>query len=184
VKYFEWLGQPCTGNVRFRSRHINDFWMMEGSPVTSIDEPITAAWASAEYPAFDFGTASNAWPICSQGMRDVLETLEPGSVQYLPFYWYSKLDGSPAGYVMQLLRRIDSLDRQRTVVRRNWIPINEFGDFGVRHPIVLAVAAIGDERLFRIHGKCLSIVVREDLMVAIRRAGYHSQRFDLLESVE
>jgi hypothetical protein len=76
------------------------------------------------------------------------------------------------------------LDRGKTKVRNNWEPINDWGDFGTYRPLVVNRALIGDKRLFRIKGKCGSIVIREDLKDAIETAGFKGQRFDLLECSE
>jgi hypothetical protein len=106
----------------------------------------------------------------------------PGVVQFLPFRLRKKdTFEEVTGYsVGQILSFVDCLDRKRTVVRNNWEPVNEFGDFAIRWPAVLNVALIGDERLFRIRGYSVCIVVRRDLKDTIEKSGFAGQRFDPL----
>jgi hypothetical protein len=66
-------------------------------------------------------------------------------------------------------------------VQDGWKPINDRGDFGTLHPIVLSRRLIGEAMLFRIQGHCRTIVVSEDFKQAIEEAGFLGQRFDLLE---
>jgi hypothetical protein len=116
-------------------------------------------------------------------MRQLMEEIVPDVIQFLPFR-FQRPDGSGqvVGYcVGQILSLIDCLDRAKTKVRKNWEPINAFGDFSTYRPLILSRALIGDGRLFRINGDCGTIVIREDLKDAIEREGFKHQRFDLLE---
>jgi len=126
------------------------------------------------------------WPIFSPAMHRLMDGLVPGLIQFLPFR-FQRPDGTGqvAGhFVGQILCIVDCLDRAKTKVRSNWNPINEWGDFNTYRPLVVSRTLIGDKRLFRIKGNCLSIVIREDLKDEIEHAGFTGQRFDLLECTE
>lgn len=116
-------------------------------------------------------------------MRSFLEKEAAGLVQYLPFR-LRRPDGTGnvQGYfVGQILRLVDCLDRERTEVRLNWEPVNEFGDFDTYRPLVIKESMLGNERLFRLKGASRTIVMREDLKDAMAIAGFAGHRFDLLE---
>ena len=186
MKYYEWLGDLDSVEIRFPDRQFNGFFMTEGKPVIGWNEYLIAVYLCPDPPQFGFGMACNAWPVFSPGMRKLMEDLAPGLIQFLPFR-FQRPDGTGqiTDYcVGQLLKRVDSLDRTQTKVRNNWEPINAWGDFGVFPPIVLRRSLIGEEKLFRIQGKCITMVIREDLKTAIENAGFKSQRFDLLECTE
>lgn len=183
MKFYEWLGDLDSVEVQFPDRQFNGFWMVEGSPVIGWNEYLIAVYLCPQTPVFEFGLADNAWPIFSPGMRNLIEVIATGLIQFLPFRFQrpNGTDQVNSYYVGQVLTLVDCLDRKRTQVRKDWEPINEWGDFGTYRPFVLSRALIGDERLFRIRGNCRSIVIREDLKEAIENAGFCSQRFDLLE---
>jgi len=183
MKYYEWLGELDAVEVRFPDLQFNGFWMVEGQPVIGWNEYLIAVYLCPNTPVFDFGLAGPAWPVFSPRMRRLMEGLAPGLIQFLPFR-FQRPDGTGqiTGYcVGQILNLVDCLDRVKTKVRKSWDPINDFGDFDTYRPLVVSRSLIGDERLFRIKGKCGSIVIREDLKKAIEDGGFKGQRFDLLE---
>jgi hypothetical protein len=183
MNYYEWLGNLDAIEIRFPDRQFNGFWMVEGSAVIGWSEYFIAVYLRPNAPRFFFGMARNAWPVFSTEMRSLMEDIALGLIQFLPFR-FQRPDGSGqvTGYfVGQILRRVDCLDRERTKVRNNWAPINNWGDYGTYRPIVLSRSLIGEEKLFRIQGMCGSIVISEDLKDTIEGAGFNSQRFDLLE---
>jgi hypothetical protein len=186
MKYYEWLGEVDAVEIRFPDRQFNGFFMVEGQPVIGWNEYLIAVYLCAEIPVFDFGLAVPAWPIFSPRMRTFVESIAPRLIQFLPFR-FQRPDGTGqvADYcVGQILKLVDCLDRAKTKVRNNWQPINDWGDFATYRPLVVSRVLIGEERLFRIKGKCGSIVIREDLKDAIENAGFKGQRFDLLECSE
>jgi hypothetical protein len=185
MRYYEWLGEIDAGAIRFPDRQFNGFWMVEGRPVIGWNEYMIAVYLCSEVPVFDYGRSCDSWPVFSPRMRKVMEEYAPGLIQFLPFR-FQRPDGSGqvTGYcVGQILRLIDCFDRTRTKVRKNWDPINAFGDFDTYWPsdVVLSSTPIGEERLFRVRGNSDSIVIREDLKTAIQRTGFEGQRFDPLE---
>ena len=188
MKYYEWLGDLDSIEIRFPDRQFNGFFMVEGKPVIGWHDYLIAVYLCPDAPVFGFGLARNAWPVYSPKMRKLMEQVVPGVAQFLPFR-FQRPDGTGqvAGYcVGQILKRIDCLDRNRTKVRQNWEPINEWGDFATYWPsgVVLNRSLIGEETLFRIKGHCRSIVIREDLKHAIENEGFMGQRFDLLDCSE
>jgi len=186
MNYYEWLGELDAIEIRFPDRQSNGFWMVEGTPVIGWSEYLIAVYFCPDPPVFDFGLADNAWPVFSPQMRRLMEAIAPGLIQFLPFR-FQRPDGTgqvTSYCVGQLLRRVDCLDRTRTKVRNNWQPVNSWGDLGIYRPIVVSRRLIGEERLFRIQGKCGSIVIREDIKDAIENAGFKGHRFDLLECTE
>lgn len=160
MKYFEWLGD-ITG-VNFPEAHFREkWWMVECEPVSGWDDALVGTYdpdavglPPKKPPTFHFGLALNGWPICSAPMREFLEANASGLAQFLPFVLQtSQPPGRLQGYsVVQFLRSIDCLDRVRTQVRKDWKPVNEFGDVGIRWPVTLVQAAMRDESLFRIKG--------------------------------
>lgn len=180
MSYYEWWGELDAIEVRFPERSFNNYWMVEGRPVEGWNDKITAAYTTPSPPVFDFGLADNAWPIFSFRMCDFLENAIPDVIQFLPFRLQRPNGmGRIASYsVGQVLKCVDCLDRKRTQVRENWQPINEFGDFGTRHPIVLSRQLIGDGKLFRVIGNCGPIVVSDEIKKAIEKSGFREQRFD------
>ncbi len=188
MKYYEWLGNLDSVEIRFPTSEYNGFWMVEGKPVIGWHEYLIAVYLCPDTPVFDFGLARNAWPICSPQMRRLLEEKARELIEFLPFR-FQRLDGSGqvTGYsVTQILRLVDCLDRSRTKVRNNWEPINKYGDFATYWPVdvVLDRSLIAQKTVFRVKGHCGSIVIREDLKNAIEDAGFKEQRFDLLECSE
>ena len=134
-------------------------------------------------PVFDFGLTCNGWPVFSPRMQSLIEDKAPGLVEFLPFR-FQRPDGTGqvTGYcVGQILKLVDCLDRSRTKVRDNWEPLNSWGDFGTLRPFFLTRSLIGNEMLFRIKGKCGSIIIREDLKSIIENGGVGVQRFDLVD---
>src|SRR5262249_39846271 len=90
--------------------------------------------------------------------------------------------GELEGYsVGQILTPVDCLHRARTQVASEWQPINEFGDFGVRWPFVLDRRRLQGDKLFRIAGHSVCIVIREDLATRMIDAGFTEQCFEALE---
>jgi hypothetical protein len=184
MNYFEWWGELDSIEIIFPDRQFNGFFMVEANPVIGWNEYLIAVYLSEHTPRFDFGIARNSWPVASPLMRTFLEAQLPGLVQYLPFR-FQRFDGSAqvTGYhVCQFLEHVDCIDRTKTKVRKDWEPINSYGDFATLQPLVLDKRLIGDARLFRIKGCCGTIVIREDLKSLIERAGFKGQRFDLMES--
>lgn len=186
MNYFEWWGDLDAIGAGFPASHFGAWWMVEGRPVTGWDDGVVATYTDEDVLSSNFGLAENSWPICSKSMRICLESHAPGLVQFLPFQ-LARPDGSGkvGGFcVCQILGLVDCLDRSRTKVRNQWEPVNDCGDFGVFRPISLSRSLIGNECLFRIKGKCSSIVIREDLKNAIEAAGFVGQRFDAIECCE
>jgi len=184
MNYYQWLGQLST--ISFPEDDFNGWWMVEGTEVEGWDERLIAVYPADEAPNFDFTEAMNSWPVFSSKMRGFLAKEAPGMIQFLPFR-LQREDGTAEvlGFcVGQVLRVIDCLDRNRTKVANDWKPINEFGDYDTRGPLVLDRNLIGKERLFRIRGDCLHIVIREDLRDAIEGAGFAGHRFDLLDATD
>lgn len=183
MRYYEWLGELDAIEVNFPERNYNDYWMVEGCPVVGWDKSLTAIYNTHTPPVFHFGLASNAWPVFSDKLRSFFEQRYPGVIQFLPFVMRNSNGNKNESnyFVGQLLRLIDCLDRERTKVRANWKSINEWGDFGTYHPIVLSQQLIGSEFLFRVKGKCITIVIREDVVEEMGIAGFNGQRFDLLD---
>jgi hypothetical protein len=189
VNYFEWLGEITS--VEFPEPHYRErWWMVEGRPVEGWDGKLVGTYNPARAglksptPQFHYGMALNSWPIFSPMFREFLEQTTPGLIQFLPFQLQAskKARGPQISYfVGQFLRLIDCLDRERTPVANNWEPINEYGDFDTRWPLVLSRKLIVDERLFRIRGDCGHIIIREDLKRAIENNGFTNQRFDSIE---
>jgi len=190
VRYFRWLGE-ITG-VEFPQLDYKErWWMVECSPVDDWDGQVTGTYTpkrvglKSREPQFNFGLALNSWPIFSTELKEFLEREAGGHIQFLPFQlrvgrWRPR---KMTGYfVGQFLRLVDCLDRKLTAVRDNWQPVNDYGDFGIRHPAVLSTAAIGGENLFRVLGYRVCIVIREDLKDAIEKHGFAPQRFDLMEA--
>ena len=183
MNFYEWLGELGPVNIDFPEDEFQGWWMVEGRPVPEWDNKIVATLHGDDPATFDFGLTENSWPVCSSKMRDFLATVVPGLVQYLPFRLHIERDQSELTRfsVCQFLKLVDCLDRKRTRVRDNWQPINAFGDFATYRPFVLRRDLIEENKLFRINGKCRSIVVREDLKEAIENAGFTGQRFDLVD---
>ena len=186
MTYYEWLGEPDAVEIGFPDRQFNGFWMVEGEPVIGWNEYMIAVYLCADTPVFDFGLGVDGWPLFSPRMRNLMEDIAPGLIQYLPFR-FQRPDGTGqvvGYYVGQMLRLVDCLDRVRTKVGNGWEPINNFGDFGTYRPFFISRHLTSDERLFRIRGNSQSIVIRQDLKQAIEEAGFRGQRFDLLECSE
>jgi hypothetical protein len=182
MNYYEWWGEPEAVDVDFPEDDFEGWWMVEGRELPAWDSNLKAAYHGEVPISFHFGLADNGWPVFSREMRQFLEKAAPAMVQFLPFKLLVECVGKVVtGFcVGQVLRLLDSLDRERTKVRNNWQPINGWGDFGTLRPIVLKENVLADNKLFRIKGQCRSIVVRQDLKEAIERAGFTGQRFDLL----
>jgi len=182
MNYYQWLGQLAT--VSFPDDDFNGWWMVEGTEVHGWDERLIAVYPAEDPPTFDFTEAMNGWPVFSRELRDFLTGKARGVLQFLPFR-LQREDGTGEvlGFsVGQVLRVIECLDRSRTKVANAWQPINPLGDYGTRGPLVLNRRLIGDQRIFRIKGDCLHIVIREDLRDGIDAAGFTGHRFDLLEA--
>jgi hypothetical protein len=188
MRYFDWLGE-ITG-VEFGSRHfLRKWWMREGSPVQGWDENMVGTYAPERVgldpgpPRFNFGFAINGWPIASAAMRTFLDTNAPGAVQFLPFRLeVERPRRDLEGYcVCQFLEFVDCLDKRRTHSADSWETTNEFGDFELRTPIVFATANIGDQRLFRVAGYSVCILMREDLRQSMEHAGFTGHNFKTVE---
>ncbi|TWT36827.1 hypothetical protein KOR34_17720 [Posidoniimonas corsicana] len=124
----------------------------------------------------DFTVASGrSWPIFSARMKQFVEGLVPGDLQYLPFRLVNDPDKPkiPARtmYLGNVLTVVDCIDRQRTKVRNDdWTP-RPNGMFEVRGPVWLRRSLIADERLFVIGGTP-TMVLREDVKELIEAEGF------------
>lgn len=184
MNYFEWIGDLNAIKIHFPERSFRDYWMVEGNPVIGWDENLTATYSCNNSPDFDFGLADNGWPVFSQRMRSVIEQYSSQLVQFLPFRLVYGINSKNASgyFVGQILKLVDCLDRVNTKVRNTWLPINEWGDYGTIHPIVIDNSKIKDVPIFRIYGKCITIVVREDIINLLKSLGINPRRHDIIDS--
>lgn len=121
------------------------------------------------------GVEDWAWaesPVCSQRMREVVDTLCPGMVQYLPLQvLYRKEVMFPAGtyWVMNLLDSVDCIDEPTS---ESFIA----GDFPGANKVYMKVCIDvdripPDKHLFRLHGCGVKIVTSKVLREALQAAG-------------
>lgn len=185
MKYFEWLGDLNRIDITFPSSHFRErWWMAEGQHVEGWDPDLVAHYTVPEALEFNFGYAKNGWRLFSPAFRSWFDQLHDGLIQFLPFRLRLRENEvvESLGYcVGQILNLVDCLNRDRTTVRDNWKEINSIGDFGVIPPFALSKKLIGNHKLFRIKGKSISIVMREDLRQEMEDAGFTGQRFDDIE---
>lgn len=131
------------------------------------------------------GVEDWAWsesPVCSQRMREVVDTLCPGMVEYLPLQvLYRNQVIFPAGayWVMNLLDSVDCIDEPRS---ESFIAGNFPGANKVYMKVCIDVDRIPpDKHLFRLHGQSNIIVTSKVLREALQAAGVtgvNSSSFD------
>ncbi len=178
MDYFIWTGDRSADpnvrhwHVQFPIWTMEEWTMREGKRVENWRDDILAQYPPFRVPT-DFPVVLSDWHVFSARLRRLIETQQPGDVQYLAFELRSSFrDGAQiTGYsVANHLVLLDCMDRERSESYSNWEPVNPIGDFGVDEP-VLSLSRIGDHRLFRVKGDSGTVVIREDLKRCIEDAG-------------
>jgi hypothetical protein len=180
-KYYEWLPEPIGGDFEFPEDDFFRWRMVKGVPVIDWDRNVQAVHRGKKPVSFHFGLTNSLWLIFSAKMRKLLKRYVPEFVNVLPFRLVLQDGSEVKAYGVGQLLLVDCLDRDRTKVKNNWMPVNDFGDVGAYDPIVLNRTLIADNVLFRVKGKCSMVVVRDDLKEIIEHAGFDGQRFNELE---
>ena len=188
MKYYEWSqnmrGEPDGRETWFIDLpYMDELGVEDVAPIEDWDERLIGTYPPGDCPRRDFPVTANDWPLYSPRLRDLMEDLASGLIRYLPIRLQT-----PEGEgetredcVVQYLRRVECIDRERTEVKDGkWEPINCIGDFATRGPLCLVREKIENERLFRIQGDGLSVVIRQDLKEAIEEAGMTGCEFDEL----
>jgi hypothetical protein len=178
MDYFIWTGD-CSADPNLRHWHVQfpiwtmeEWTMCEGKPVENWREDLIAQYPPYGAPT-DFPIVLSDWHVFSARLRGLIETEQPGDVQYLQFDLRSSLRNGTqiTGYsVANHLVLLDCIDRERSESYSNWVPVNPIGDVGVEEP-VLSRSRIGNHRLFRVKGESGTVVIRDDLKRRIENAG-------------
>ncbi len=136
----------------------------------------------------DFALSTVLVPIHSARLKAFIEEIAPGEVQYLPLKIYNKGTGEIEGYhIGNVLKIIDCLDRENTIHQETESKDSRSGRSGKlseKKNIVLNPALIGDAKIFRLKDWEFMIIVRDDVVKAVKKSGFSASRFSLIKMTD
>jgi hypothetical protein len=119
----------------------------------------------------DLSMASASWHVMSGRMRDVIDSVAPKAIQFLPAKVRTiigKVEKDPY-CVANYLHLVDVLHRKASKVDESRWKKDETGQFeGLIEP-VLDLKLLKDHSIFRVQGASELVVFREDTVAAIRK---------------
>jgi hypothetical protein len=200
MRYFRWV--PYSGadedesesvwSLSIQLKNIQEWDLMLGKYIEGWDTNTTAVYdEDIEYT--DFPIATGLLPVYSTRLKLLMENLGLEDIQYLPLRIRRRDGGKEVDgyYIANYLNVIDCLDRERSVYQV-WTKDNLL--FWEKRPFMLGTfrdvtkAVIdskkpGDTPIFRLWGWEMMVVVREDVKLAIERAGITGCVFREIEVV-
>lgn len=172
--------------IEFSRRDYNGFWMVEGATVPDWNPNLIGNFTTNDFLAVDYSLALNSWPVFSQRLRELIEQIAAGAIQFLPFRLLDRFGNHEVTgyYVGQILEIVDCLDRSRTkVANDDWTPINKYGSLRIREPFVLNKNLAAGHHLFRLLGCRARIVVSAEFKHAVEMANMLGIGFTPMQSV-
>jgi len=193
-RYYEWVFRRFTSKTEvlsvwhFKMRGLAPWDLLAGTPID--------IWSERNYVLCrkngikeDFILSNHPIPVHSTRLKEFIEKIAPGEVQYLPIRicnyrnHFEEIEGYYAGNTLKVL---DCVDRRQTPA------LPEIGNRtrgmyrkpGEKVNVVLNPASIGDEKIFRICGWESMLIVREDVVKAIKKAGFTAGRFTKMKMTD
>jgi hypothetical protein len=172
--------------------NISDADIKSGNKIDNWDNNTTAYYEDdSEYTDYPF--PSGLVPVYSLRLKNLMEAMNIPGIQYLPLRVMRQDRAKELfGYhIANYLNVIDCLDREKSVyevlTKDNLFMWEKrphmLGSFGDVRKAVLNFEKIGDVPIFRLWGWKMMVIVREDLKIAIEKAGITGCEFSKLEVV-
>ena len=196
MRFYEWTSTSENNSIVWHL-HIhnwrNDFelsWRLAEARPFGEGEWIQEAPAEwdEEGPLTDMPFNPN-FHLVSPRLKALLEGLGLGAeIQFLPVQVVGEKSGREVGvyYVVNFLRRIPCLDRERSiydVYGPDWVRPEQWGQIAGVWKAVLRREAVGEARVFRVEEFDPIVVIREEVKVAMEGAGITGCWFQELEVV-
>ncbi|MGV8121572.1 MAG: suppressor of fused domain protein [Candidatus Xenobiia bacterium LiM19] len=193
-KYYEWVFRRFTIKTEvlsvwhFKMRGLDPWDLLAGTPID--------IWSDRNYVLCrkngireDFILSNHPIPVHSTRLKEFIEKIAPGEVQYLPIRicnYRGRMEEIEGYHAGNTLRIVDCIDRRQTPA------IPEIGNRtrgmyrnpGEKVNVVLNPALTGDEKIFRINGWESMLIVREDVVKAIKKAGFTAGRFTKMKMTD
>jgi len=135
----------------------------------------------------DFILSTVLIPIHSARLKTFIEEIAPGEVQYLPLKIYKDGRKEIEGYYIgNVLRIVDCVDKEQThqdSESKARLP-GRSGKPGAKDSIVLDPALVGDAKIFRLKDWEFVLIVRDDVVKEIKKAGFSASRFSRMKMTD
>ncbi|MHC9543445.1 MAG: suppressor of fused domain protein [Vulcanimicrobiota bacterium] len=135
----------------------------------------------------DFVLSTVLVPIHSARLKTFIEEIAPGEVQYLPLKIYKDGREEIEGYYIgNVLRIVDCVDREQMhqdSESKARLP-GRSGKLNEKDSIVLNPALVGDAKIFRLKDWEYVLIVRDDVVKEIKKAGFSASRFSRMKMTD
>jgi len=199
-RYYEWVFRRFTKKTdilsvwHFRMQGLDPWDLLAGTPID--------IWSRRNFVLCrkngrreDFILSNHPIPVHSTRLKTFIEEIAAGEMQYLPIRicnYRGCMEEIEGYHIGNTLKIVDCIDRRQTpaVPEIGNVTRGMYRKPGEKVNVVLNPAMIGDEKIFRIKDWEFLLIVRDDVVKAIKKAGFSAGRFtkikmtDLLASEE